>query len=181
MWGTSPATADVKRNPSGPARYVGFAACAWALAFAILSFYWAAGGTGGGATIGPAMERLGLARDPGFVAILWATGALKVVVGALALALTQPWGRRLPRWALLFAAWSAVLIMAVYEGAASLVQHALMVAGIVGTPAGLGSAAARWHLFLWDPWWLLGGVLVLLATLFYQRETGAPRAVPGAS
>lgn len=153
------------------ARFAGYAACAWAVAFATASFYWAAGGTAGGATIGPVLERLGQTREPGFVVILWLTGALKLVVGGLALALTQPWGRRIPRWALLFGAWSAIVVLALYEGAASLVQHALMVTGVIATPSGLGSTAARWHLFLWDPWWLLGGVLVLFAARYYQRTT----------
>jgi hypothetical protein len=167
----SPATTQSRGERTLNARYVGYAACLWALLFAALSFYWAAGGTAGGVTIGPSLERLGRTRDPEFVVILWATGALKVGVGALALALTQPWGRRFPRWALLTAAWSAVAILALYEGAASLVQHALMVSGVIATPAGLGATAARWHLYLWDPWWLLGGVLILVAAREYQRAT----------
>jgi len=48
-------------------------------------------------------------------------------------------------------------------GAASLVQHALMVIGATPTPLALGSEAARWHLVLWDPWWIIGGVLFVLA------------------
>lgn len=150
-------------------RVVGYLACVWAFAFAALSFYWAIGGTAGGATIGPDLQRLGLTRDPGFVAILWATGVLKVIVGLLALALTQPWGRRIPSWTLLPVAWCAGVIMALYEGLASLIQHALMVAGIIATPSGLGSFAARWHLLFWDPWWLLGGLLILLAAWSYSR------------
>jgi hypothetical protein len=39
-----------------------------------------------------------------------------------------------------------------------------MVAGVVPTPVGLGSTAALWHLLFWDPWWMLGGVLFVVAT-----------------
>jgi hypothetical protein len=82
---------------------------------------------------------------------------VKALGGLVALALVQPWGRRLPRWFLCAAAWGGGL--ALLYGAASLVQHALMLAGVIAVPAGLGRTAARWHLLLWDPWWILGGVL----------------------
>jgi hypothetical protein len=87
------------------AGYAGYVACAWALAFAAVSFYWAAGGTSGADTIGPALTSLALARDPEFIAILWATGVLKVVAALLALALVRPWGRLLPRWLPLLGGW----------------------------------------------------------------------------
>lgn len=156
--------------------WAGYAACAWALLFAALSFYWAAGGTLAVETNAPAITRPVLAREPGWIALLWATGALKAVAGLLALALVRPWGMVLPRRLLLAGGWAAFAIMALYEGAASLLQHALMVAGLIATPAGLGATSARWHLLLWDPWWLLGGILFGLATWRYQqRSSPAPQ------
>ena len=158
---------------SGPAfrsaMWAGYAACIWALVFAAISFYWAAGGTAGSETIGPAITDM--ARDPAFIAVLWGTGALKVLGGLLALALVRPWGRVLPRWGLLAAAWSGGILMALY-GAASWVQEGLMVGGVIRTPAGLGHTAALWHVLLWDPWWLLGGILFILAAWSYSRRTG---------
>lgn len=156
------------------AQRAGYAACIWALAFAAASFYWAAGGTAGAETIGPALAGLALARDPEFVAILWITGALKAVAGLLALALTGARPGRLPvplpRWMLLLAGWAAAAGLILYGGA-SFVQHALMVAGAVAIPAGLGATGARWHLLLWDPWWLLGGTLFAIAAWGYGRRT----------
>lgn len=96
------------------------------------------------------------------MAEVWATGLLKVAGGLLVLALLRPaWGRVSAR-ALRIAVWVAGGLLTLY-GAANLIQHALMKAGAVDTPSGLGSEAATWHLALWDPWWLLGGVLFLLA------------------
>lgn len=161
--------ASHSRAPRRLARLAGYAACAWALSFAALSFYWAAGGTFGAETIGPALASLALARDPQFVAILWITGVLKVVAGLLALALVQSWGRLISRWLLLIAGWGASAALILYGGA-SFVQHALMVAGTITIPAGLGATAARWHLLLWDPWWLLGGLLFAAATWGYSRR-----------
>lgn len=152
------------------AGYAGYAACVWAFAFAAVSFYWAAGGTVGADTIGPALTSLALARDPEFIAILWATGVLKVIAGLFALTLIPPWGRRIPRWLPLLAGWSTGVALMAY-GVASFVQHALMLTGIIGTPEGLGAVAARWHLLLWDPWWLLGGILFAVAAWHHGRAT----------
>lgn len=154
-------------------RWAGYAACAWAVAFAAISFYWAAGGTIGVNTNAPAITTHVLARDPSWIAIMWGAGVLKVIAGLLALALVRPWGRAIPHWLLLTAAWGAVAIMGVYEGGASLIQHALMVAGVIGTPEGLGATSARWHLLLWDPWWLIGGILFGIAAWEYRRTSRA--------
>lgn len=172
---SSGAAVAVPAPASRAAAWAAYAACAWALAFAAVSFYWAAGGTAGIDSIGPALTQPVLARHPGWVAIMWATGVLKVALALLALALVRPWRRLLPRWLLLAAAWVAGAIMLVYEGAASLIQHALMVAGVIATPAGLGETAARWHLVLWDPWWLVGGILFVAATWQYQRRSRVRR------
>lgn len=160
----APACASAFRS----ATWAGYAACVWALVFAAISFYWAAGGTAGSDTIGPAITNM--ARDPAFIAVLWGTGALKVLGGLLALALVRPWGRILPRWALLTAAWGGGILMALY-GAASWVQEGLMVAGVIRIPAGLGRTAALWHVLLWDPWWLLGGIFFIIAAWSYGRRT----------
>jgi hypothetical protein len=161
-----------RREASGGARslgWAGYAAAAWAFLFAAASFYWALGGPLGVETIGPGITGPALAGDPTILAVIWITGALKVVAGVVALALIQPRGRRVPRWALLLFGWGAGALFLVY-GAANLIQDALIVAGAIPTPAGLGAVAARWHLFLWDPWWLLGGVLFALAAWSYGQR-----------
>jgi hypothetical protein len=153
----------------GPRAWAGYAACAWAFLFAAISFYWAAGGTAGGDTIGPAIT--GLAHDPAFVAVLWAIGLLKLLGGLLALALVQPWGRSIPRRLLLTLACGGGILLALYGGA-SWVQEGLMLSGVIPIPAGLGHTAALWHVLLWDPWWLLGGALFIAAAWNYGRKSG---------
>ena len=141
------------------------AAFAWALAFAAPSFYWALGGTVGLGTIAARAEEIPLAGDPAFV---FGTGVLKVLAGLLALAAVRPWGRAVPRRAVLAAVWTAAAVLACY-GLANLVDHGLMVAGPRRTPEVLGARAARWHLLLWDPIFVLGGVL------FFQTARTARR------
>jgi len=155
---------------SGAVIWPAYAACAWAAVFAAMSFYWAAGGTAGANTIGDIITTPALARDPTFVAILWATGALKAIAGLLALALVRPWGRVFPRWMLLTAGWGTGLLLVLYGGA-NLAVRGLMAVGIISTPASMHSVAARWHLLLWDPWWTLGGVLFVAAIWSYGQRS----------
>ena len=138
-----------------------YAACAWALAFAAIGFYWAAGGTALLDTIGGEIERRTRARDPDIIAVGWATNGLKVIAAVLVLSLVRPFGERLPRRLIagLLAIGGALLVL--YE-TAELVQHLLMATGVVDRD-GLDDTALYGHLLLWDPWWIMGGVLFALA------------------
>ncbi len=142
------------------------AACGWALIFALPSFYWAAGGTVGMNTIARDPDAISLLNEP---IVVFGTGLLKVLGGMLVLALVQPWERRFGRW-LRRATWAAGGVLVVY-GAALQIQHGLMLTRLVDTPDALGITAARWHFWLWDPWWLLGGVLFLLAPWSARRRS----------
>ncbi len=153
-----------------PGAWAGYGACLWSMLFAALSFYWAAGGLVGAGTIGPAVEGPALAREPAFVALLWATAVLKLIAAALAFALLRQRPRWAPRWLLLLAGWGAATLLSLYA-LANLVQHLLIVAGVVDVPAGLGRAALPWHLLLWDPIWLSGGLLFNLTAIRYTRLT----------
>ena len=126
-------------------------------------------GTAGAETIGEAVTKPVLAREPGWIALLWATGVLKALGGLLALSLVQPWGRAIPRWMRLTAAWGAGALMFLYGGA-SMVQFALMAAGALSIPASVGATAVRWHLLLWEPWWMLGGLLFMAAAWLAGRR-----------
>jgi hypothetical protein len=150
-----------------------YAAAAWALLFAAMSFFWALGGTLGLDTLGNEIEREARAREPDAIALVWVTGLLKMVGAGLALALVMPWGRRLPRRLLLSAGWAVGLLLIAYA-LANFVQHGLMKAGAIDTPEALGSSAATWHLVFWDPFWLLGGVLFTAAAWQYGRASRAP-------
>jgi len=152
-----------QRGPERDHSWAAYAACAWALAFAVPTFYWAAGGAVGTETIAADVDELGLS-DPW---VLAGTGVVKVLGGVVALALVRSWGGAIPRRLLLGAAWSAAALLIVYA-IANFVDHGLMEAGVRNIPEALGSDAVRWHLLLWDPWWLLGGVLFAVAAWQYR-------------
>jgi hypothetical protein len=147
-----------------------------------MSLYWAAGGQVGGKTIGVEVFRLGRERDPSLVAQLWAAFALKALIAMLALSLAHPWRQRLPRRLLLILAATTGAGLTLY-GVANLLQHALMATGAISTPETLGRYAVPWHLALWDPFWLAGGLLFLAATRAVQnspwpRFRSSPSSVP---
>lgn len=157
-------------------RWSGVAAAAWSVSFAVPSLYWAAGGTLGAGTIGPAVEGPSLAREPTFVAILWVTAVAKLLGGLLGLMLAGQLLRAVPHRMTALAGWTVAALLLLY-GAANAVQHVLMAAGVVAVPDGIGRHALRWHLLLWDPVWLAGGVLFALAALHHRRAAGGS-AVP---
>jgi hypothetical protein len=154
-------------------------AAIWAFGFAAISFYWACGGTFALWTVGRQITSLA-ESTPGFTAVLWLDVAVKALLGILALALALPsWQAAFPgrRW-LPSVAWVAGLAMAAYGGvelAVTGVSALLMVAGILPVGSSVDWMGIVGHLGLWDPYWILGGVLFLLA----GKNSGAqlPRQV----
>ncbi len=153
------------------ARRVAYAAFGWATLFAGLSFFWAAGGRTG---LQP-LEQVG-----GGNAALWAlvnivAGLFKLGGGALALVLVrmrqETRGSRLLRWLILVGG----VGMCLYGGL-GLISDALHVSGVINAPA-----TRKWffyYLVLWDPWWLLGGLLFTATALLSRpsRATGIAAA-----
>lgn len=144
-----------------------YAAALWAFAFALMSFYWAAGGLVGVDTLGTGMKQLAEARDPELITVTWITGILKVIAGLLVLSLIPRWaGYRLRR----LAVYAAGIVLSLY-GLASFAEHLLMLTGSRAIPDLLGTTdAVRWHLLWWDPFWFAGGVLFILAARKSQPE-----------
>jgi uncharacterized membrane protein len=90
------------------------------------------------------------------------TVLLKLAGGVLALALVRPWGRRLPRRPLRWVALAGGGLLAVYGGA-NVVLGGLALLGAFGPPA--DPVALRWHVAVWDLWFLLWGLLLVTAAL----------------
>jgi hypothetical protein len=151
-----------------------FLAALWALAFAAASAYWAAGGTGGANTIARSLADRAAERDPAFVVTLWGAAAVKATLAALALALVRPATARFAR-PVRFAGWIAGGALTLY-GAAGLIEFGLMALGAREIPTDVGDAAVLWYVLLWEPLWLLGGLLFLAATRQAARTTSHRKA-----
>lgn len=151
-----------RSGPVGKAVWAARAACGWALLFAALSFFWAAGGRTG-------LHPLELEVAPGnigWIIINLGAGTIKVIIGLIALALVQSWGLSFPRKLLRACAWALGIGMVVYGGA-GLISDVLHVTGLINDPA--QGKWFFWYLVLWDPWWVLGGALFLIVTRLTHR------------
>lgn len=135
-----------------------YAAAVWAFAFAAPHLYWAMGGTTGLTT--SLNKQILDHRTAGFLAGLWGIAALCVAGGLVALATVRPWGRRLPRPVLRALAWFGFVLLAA-RAVDIYVEFGLGLTGITTVAAGERAEflrLARWFLFLWLPWFILGAV-----------------------
>jgi hypothetical protein len=149
--------------------WAGYAASAWAIAYAIgVRGYQGLGGTVG---LAGTFEDPAAMRQASLIA-----GAGILVVGLAALALVRPWGLRFPRW---------LVIVPALTGSAYAAAHALTAyvtkpldaAGVVhlqfdGWAQRHQTAQFLWDLLFYEPWFLGLGVLVTLGTLHHHRRTG---------
>jgi hypothetical protein len=155
-------------------RVAAYLSAVLALLYAAVSAYWAAGGKGLLSTLGGQLEDL--ARRGGAASfVLGVTVALiKFAGAALSLALVQPWGRRLPQRLLTAVAIAGGVVLTVYGGLL-VVVGALALGGVFGPPPA-DTTALRWHVSVWDLWFLLWGLLLLVAGLEHGRLRRSTRS-----
>lgn len=150
-----------------PRRFA-YLAFALAIASAAMSVLWTIGGTWLLDTVGGSIEKIARTRSTSAVALGTAISLAKAGAAFLALALVRPWGRHVPtrvlKGANIFA--SAVLVT---WGGANVLAGALVLTGVVSPADGVDERALRWHVFLWDLWFLLWGVALALALLGIRR------------
>ncbi len=151
------AVSNVRRR----AAWAAYAACAWALVFAVVHLYWGLGGTAG---LPPGLSVF----DNTALFVIDLVAIPLCLIGALlALALVRPWGERFPRWMLLSAAWGATALFVAH--ALPTVVDAVVLA--LGLRAEGLAPIDRFSLFLYEPYWLLGGILFGAAAWQYMRGT----------
>jgi Protein of unknown function (DUF3995) len=155
-----------------------YAAAVAAFAYALVSLYWAVGGHDLIGTVGGYAGQL--ARRGGADPVLAALAAAlaKAAGGLLALALVRPWGRAIPRrWRLAGSAGASALLVA--YGGLNVLAGALALSGVINPAGGADRTALRWHVWVWDLWFLVWGALLAVATASHRRRTaGEPPPDP---
>ncbi len=140
------------------------AACIVGLLYAAISVYWGLGGTWLLDTVGGSLAKHGRARDAAVIIAVWAAAALKVVAAILPLLalrrLSSP-ARNREVWAL---AWIAAVVLTIY-GLVLTAVGLLVQADVIHPSASADHRALAWHAYLWDPWFLVWGLLVATALL----------------
>lgn len=160
--------------------FTAYAAAIVAFAYALMSLYWALGGHALISTTGGYVEQF--ARRGGALPVLVAlvVTLAKVAGGLLALALVRPWGRVVPRGWLLIVSAGASAVLVVYGGL-NVLLGALVLSGVIHPAGSAGRTALRWHVGVWDLWFLVWGILLALATVGYWRRTATGARDDGAA
>ncbi|MEU2348011.1 DUF3995 domain-containing protein [Modestobacter sp. NPDC049651] len=148
-------------TPAG--RAAAAAGVALALGSAALSLYWTAGGTALLDTVGGEVERLARERTPAAVALGAGTVLAKLVAAALALALL-----RRPRRPVRLLAWAAGALLTLWGGA-NVLLGGLVLLGVLDLGVVADERALRWHVLVWDLWFLLWGAALLVACWSARR------------
>lgn len=151
-----------------PSRVAAYSAAGLAFASAAISIFWTLGGTLLLDTVGGAIEDL--ARERSLPAItLGTTAALfKVAAGTLALALAWNPPRRHGRRLLLAGTLaSAVLIL---WGGANVLVGALVLTDVIVPSTPVDERALRWHVLVWDLWFLVWGISLAIAVVAFRRR-----------
>jgi Protein of unknown function (DUF3995) len=138
-----------------------------------VSLYWTLGGTALLDALGGQFERLARDRSAAALALGILVILVKVAGGLLALALVRPWGARIGRGLLLPASVLGSLILVLYGGVEVLVGG-LVLAKVIIPSGPVDEHALRWHVFVWDLWFLVWGAALGIAALRYYRDWRAP-------
>lgn len=163
------------RPTMGPVAMIfGLLALAVGLCYAGISAYWASGGQALLETVGGVFEEAGRSKAEWVVAGLWVVVAVKVLAAALPIS-TLRWPPP-PSWrhTVRALAWVAVATLTLY-GLVLTVVDLLSMAGIIGGSTGKDELALTWHALLWDPWFLLWGLLGVAALGCGRRPHPADR------
>lgn len=171
-------TGSVPERPSRPAVQAAWVAVVLGTGHALVSAYWAAGGTALLDTIGGDLERRAREGHAGLAAAIWAVAALKLGVAVAAPVLAGVGAARLPAWTRgrvpRRLGWVAAVTLTLYGGALTL-PGLLVQAGAIDAAADADDKALAWHAYLWDPWFLLWGIAFVVSLWLSRTEPLAGR------
>lgn len=143
------------------------------LLFAAVSVYWGTGGTWMLDTIAVSLERQARAGETGIFVALWAAVVLKIVAAVLpvmALRRMTHTTRNRIVWVL---AWTAATFLTLY-GLLQTAVAQLVNVDVIHAAASVDDRRLAWQAFVWDPWFLIWGLLAVAALLHDRRDRDQP-------
>jgi len=159
------------RPPGTAARVAAWTAAALGTASAALSAWWTAGSTALLDTVGGAMEELARERS-GPAVLLGVVVVLAKLVGAALGPAVLRWRRRPVRLLTLLAGG----LLALWGGANVLLGGAVLT-GMLDLGPIADERALRWHVLVWDAWFLAWGLALLAVLLLARRRVQCGTAV----
>lgn len=133
---------------------------AWTVIFAVMSFYWAMGGTLGVRSLGGSIYEMSLNPTPSFVLMVWLTGFAKLFGLALLWSLHAKWRKPVIPKILYFMTKAAGFLLFIY-GLLNFITISLSAWDILNFD--LDAYATFWRLAFWEPFWMIGGVFYFFA------------------
>lgn len=154
-----------------------YAAAVVGVLYALVSAYWAVGGTALLDTIGGSLEHTARASGLAVKATLWIVAALKLFGAWLPITVVddaQQTCRRGRRGLVQIEAALLTLYGLVLTSVGLLVQ-----AHVIHRSTHADQKALAWHAFFWDPWFLLWGLLIIAALRHQRTVPGIPPMTSG--
>lgn len=138
-------------------RVAGRLAAAIGAPYVLLNLYWAAGGTGLLSRYGSHVVGRAVPGDTAFRVTSAVIAVLMVVAIVSGLRATgTSGGSSLDRWA----GWLSAGWITLYGGAMTFIGVTVPL-GLYGNTPGIDADLYRWHTLLWDPWFLVWGLVLL--------------------
>lgn len=156
---------DHGRDVSTRLRWLATLGCGWMIVFAGVHVYWAFGGT---FAMPAGFE---ISENTALLVIDIVAVPLCLAGAGLALLLVHPMGRRRRRTVTTLTA--LVGVVAIAHAAGTIIADIGMFIGVVDVPT---TEAERISAFVFEPWWLLGGILFVLAARTFHLDTRPDRA-----
>jgi hypothetical protein len=129
---------------------------------ALLSTYWALGGTWLLGLLSNEINDLAVERPTWFVVMIWSVVSGKLIVCLIGIGLLQSWFDGRARVGALVVSWGAALVLLLY-GTVQMATGVAVLAGVVSGPD--PDTAMIAYLLLWAPLWIAIGVGYLLLSL----------------
>nr|WP_286228494.1 DUF3995 domain-containing protein [Neobacillus mesonae] len=149
-------------------KWAGYAACIWSLLYIPIHIYWALGGT----ALMPGVWK----DEAKWAAVNWGASVMLLAAAIFGLLLVHHWGQKIPRYLMLTIGWVSCLLP-IMHAVYGYITKGLFLAGVIRLEFFDFSAWATvdvdnivlTDLLLFEPWFLIAGVLFGLAVLHYQN------------
>jgi hypothetical protein len=156
-----------------PGLGLAWAACAVGVLYAAVSVYWGLGGAWLVDTVGGSLAKAGRAHSAGVIVAVWAAAVLKLIAAALPIVALSTVVAEARRRQARILAWIAAAVLTLY-GLVLTVLGLLVQTGVIHASRNADHKALAWHAYLWDPWFLVWGLLITAALV----RGGAGRSRP---
>lgn len=146
------------------------ASAIWAILFGGLNLYWTFGGRWLTSRLGESLQESIAENDRQLMIANTIGGLGKLGLGALAITTILPVAVKIPTRVLSLLLITPGILMLLYGFANWSIVTASML-GLIDTPSSIGEASLVWYFWLWEPLWMIGGMLMLATWWVWRRST----------